>query len=270
MLEYELVAGATVIILGYGTYLWILGQRSRALYYFELAVNTLVMVLLVGSVFYISNTVVKNLFGFYGLNALPTHDALRPIPKYLDEIHREAVAWITYVAATRAVLALAPFLSPLNYVVGSATGWCVQQLGMVATTFLALTVFSRAFLLIMPYLMLLGVSLTPIPKLRGIGAALLSLYLVMGVAIFISGNIALEAVSTIQDRGLEAPKEDWDTLIETVNPLNWRFVVEGAVAVSWILFDAAIKVILVFVFASTLTAATSLALGGVYTWIQPV
>ncbi len=264
-IEYSAVAVGVAALTCYGIILWNLGQRNRALVYFEMAANVLVMLGFVALIFQVADKLVEILFKeSFGIGGLPGAEAVKIASERLARAHSLAVHWIKYIAAVRAALSLMPFLSSLSLVLGAATDWCVYSLSVAASTFLALSVLSRILSHLMPPFLVFSATLTTLPRLRKIGASLLSVYLVMGVALCIAGSIAHDTCERLDSQGLTPPISDWDTLVSSINPLVWREVPDKAAKATWELFGAAINCMLSVIVGTALTAAASIALGGVY------
>lgn len=271
MMEYILIPIAALVYFAYAVYSWVIGRRERSIYYIETTITMIAIYLFIKALFTLSISVLQAIFqGSIALNSIPTSKTLSKIPSYFTTLHEDAVSWITYVAMTRAVIAFTPFISSLSQIIGSATEWALYELNIVATTTMVLTIFSRIFVKIMDYLLFFGNLLTPIPQLRKIGATFISIYLVIGVLLFILGDMALSTHSTIKNNGLKPPSESIEYLTKTLNVLKWKDLINDTARISWILLSFVIKAMVSSIIAGIVLVGISLALGGIYTWIQPI
>lgn len=269
-MEIMLIAIASLCYLSYAVYSWVIGRRERSVYYLETLVNMIVMFLLVKAIFTFSSNVINNILGgSVGISTIPSSRSLENITDYFSSLHEYAVAWITYIAMTRTVIALTPFVSSLSQVIGSATEWAVYELNIVATVTMALTIFSRVFITLMDYILFFGTLLTPIPHFRKIGSTLFSIYIVIGSLLFVIGDFALSTQASLRNQGLEPPRSDIEYLLRSVNVLEWRTIIDKVAKVAWIMLDFVVKATFASVLAGIILVGFSIALGGIYTWIQP-
>ena len=269
-MEYILIGVAGSIYLSYAIYSWSIGRRERAIYYLETFLNMILLYIFIKILFVLSLSLIHSIFrGSISLYRIPTSETLSRIPLYFDILHKDAVSWITYVAMTRAVISLTPFVSSLNQIIGSATEWAIYELNIVATTTMVLTIFSRIFIETMDYILFFGNLLTPIPQLRKIGATFLSIYLVLSILLFTLGDIALTTHSKIRNNNLSPPSTSFEYLMKSLNVFEWKDIIDKTAKISWILLAFVVKATFVSIIAGIVLVGISLALGGIYTWIQP-
>ena len=206
--EYSYVAYALAVsvYLSIGAFHWTLGRRSVALYYVETAAWVLLYILLVLFI----EEVAARTAAMLGVNVPPASGAaaLENAAKVFEAARQYSISWILDIASLRAALSLTPITSPLSYVLGSATGWSMTVFELCAINFLFYRAASLVLSEIHPYLISLGATLMPIPRLRSIGSALLSAAITYTTAFLLYSNIVGSALAS-----LPAPP--------TINPLDW-------------------------------------------------
>ncbi len=282
MIDYFIISLAIGIIFGYAGIEWVLGQRQRSLYYFELAVNSLIYILVVYAVFWITLEVAKNLG--LDLGSLPSSELIASSGEHFNKAHEIAVEWILNVAKLRAVLSMTPFLAPLSYVLGSATSWSTSTLSFVATTYLYLTLFSKVFAVLYPFTLFFGATLTPIPRLRLLGSALLALSLVFSVGTILASTVTANAINSIENKVIPSIPEPVriilstipsggiiQSILETINIGETIFRLADIVAkIAWTLGEAMTLTLIIYALSTALATAVSAALGGVYISLRPL
>ncbi|ABL78125.1 hypothetical protein [Thermofilum pendens] len=192
-----------------GLLYWFLGRRSESLRFFEDAALSAAFVVVVHVILGVSSQI-ATLAGVQ-LNLWSSADVsacARRASETFWEASRKAVDTVLFVEAERALLASTPVTSPLASVLGGATGWSTAELGIVAIVYMHLSFAAEAFSIVSPYLFAFGAALMPIPRLRRLGASLLSIYLSTAIAMAYSLQVTSDAL-----RGVRVPSAS--------SPLDW-------------------------------------------------
>jgi len=259
LFDYAVIgAGFTFFVL-YGATKWVLGQRQQAMYYFELAANTLAYIFIVEIVLWASQLVAGQVGVSVPLTDVGTvSSSINKSSVVFWSANRRAVDTIIAVQTFRAGLAAIPIVSPLSGVVGAATGWSVSELGLVAIVYLHLTFLARVLSVLAPYLLLFGSTLTPIPRLRRIGVALLAVYITLTIGLLYAGAVTQQALS-------KAPPPP-----SAANPVDWFNMASIASDIALCLGEALTYSLVALALSSAVGAGISFALGGVYVSIGRV
>ena len=252
MIDYVVGLGFAFFV-SYGLAKWFLGQRSQALHYFELAANTLAYIFVVQLILWAAGVVA----GQVGVS-VPLMDVgsvsqqLNSSAETFWQANRRAVDTIIAVQTFRAGLAAIPVVSPLSSIVGAATGWSTSELGLVAIVYLHLTFLTRTFSVLAPYLLLFGSTLTPVPRVRKIGVALLATYVTLTVGLLYSAGVTTVALE-------KAPPPP-----NVVNPVDWINLASITADIALMLGEALTYSLVAMTLSSAVGAGLSFALGGVY------
>ena len=259
LIDYLVVGLGFAFFVSYGAIKWFLGQRSQALHYFELAANTLAYIFVVQLVLWAAGVVAKQA----GIS-VPLTDVgsvsqqLNSTAGVFWSANRRAVDTIIAVQTFRAGLAAIPIVSPLSSIVGAATGWSVSELGLVAIVYLHLTFLARVLSVLAPYLLLFGSTLTPVPRIRKIGVALLATYVTLAVGLLYAGAVTGSALQ----RAPPPPNPG--------NPLEWTSIAAITSDIALYLGEALTYSLVALALSSAVGAGLSFALGGVYVSIGKV
>ena len=253
LIDYFVVGLGFTFFVAYGMVKWFLGQRQQAMYYFELAANTLVYIFVVQLVLWAAVVVA----GQVGIS-VPLTDVGSVSSSFNSsadtfwQANRRAVDTIIAVQIFRAGLAAVPIVSPLSSVVGAATGWSISELGVVAIVYLHLTFLARVLSVLAPYLLFFGSTLAPIPRLRKIGVALLTTYIALTVGVLYAGAVTQQVLDS-------APPPP-----NLVNPLDWVRIAAITSDIAIYLGEALTYSLVAIALSSAIGAGLSFALGGVY------
>jgi len=245
---------ATIISLGftaflsYSALLWTIGKRKEAIYYIYDAFTILFFILITQLIMFFT----IKFANFIGINltSLPDRQSLIDASYSMDQIRLYSVNWIIAIASFRAALLLTPFTSPFSYVLGSATNWSLTIFNLSAIVFLFYSIFTRVFAEAYPYMLFLGSTLTPIPKLRSLGSGLLSATITLSIAL-----LYIEHRVKIFQAYLPLPP--------SFNPIDWLNIATLASDAAIILTHLLVESGFVFSIATTVTIALSRMLSGV-------
>lgn len=248
-ISYVVYGLAVAAYLSIGAIHWGLGRRSYALYYFEQAVSVFIYI---AALLLIEALLLK----VEALLGAPVADnsveeALRRASQIFDTARQRSLSWILTIASLRAALSIVPVTSPLSYVLGSATGWSMSVFNMCAVSFLFYMAFAKVFEEIHPYLASLGAIMTPIPRLRSIGAAMLSADIVFSTAIIYYSGIVSNTLENIPSP-------------PSLNPVDWMNIAGMASNAAIPLAQLLVKGVVIMSIASALSVGFSKALSGVY------
>ncbi|MCC6003038.1 MAG: hypothetical protein LM590_01705 [Thermofilum sp.] len=241
-MELYVVAAGVAVYLAVGAIYWGLGQRGAALRYFEDAVISLIFILVVQAIFSAASQVASlagieiNLW-----SSLEVSKAFATASRVFWNASRRAVDLIFFVEAEKAVLASTPLTAPLVNVLSGSTGWSLSELSLVAIVYMHFSFVSEVFSMISAYMLTIGSTLTPVPKLRKLGVSLLSLYISTSLAIVFSSQITCDALTKTR-------------LPQAVNPADW-------VNIASIVGDAAVE--LGRVMTLSLVASALATIGGI-------
>lgn len=253
LFDYAIIGLGFTFFVALGLAKWFLGQRQQSLNYFELAANTLVYIFVVQLVLWAAGAVAGKVGVTVPLtNVGSVSEALNSTSGIFWQANRRAVDTIIAVQAFRAGLAAVPIISPLSSVVGAATGWSISELGLVAIVYLHLTFLARVLSRLAPYLLLFGSTLTPIPRARKIGVALLATYIALTVGLLYAGGVTGSALQ-------KAPPPP-----SAANPVDWFNMASIASDIALYLGEALTYSLVALALSSAVGAGLSFALGGVY------
>jgi len=256
------IPGAVIVImLAYAIYLWEVGDRIRAKYQFMNVINVFIMILVVGFLFMMTNYIISRIFGIAS-TVQESWNMLNKASEIFDQIYRKCIDWILYIAKSRAVVALIPYVSPLSDVLGDATMWETWCFSFASTIFLTLKWFAIILTFVQPWLLTFGVALTISDKLRVIGGGLLAILLVMGPAI--TGLSQYMYTNIMHDNNfIDVPAA---TQL-AADPLNIAARADPAANLA---IQASIFSIVIVGISSLLTAGISSVLGSVIVMIRPI
>lgn len=248
----SIAAAAAAAYVAIGALRWVLGRRAEALAHFESAVNVAVHLIILQLIFAVAGLIASELGLQENLsNASSVREALEATSKVFGEAAQTAISLILYVQTERALLAAAPVTSPLSSVLGAATSWSTGELSIIAILFLHLSFAAKAFSAAAPYLALTGSALLPVPRLRSMGASLLSVYLSVSIALFYGGSIVSSSLAKVKTPSALNPV-DWVTIASTVG--------DAAMALG----EAATLCVLALTLAAAAGAGLARVFGGLY------
>jgi len=246
----------------YSLFLWETGDRVRAKHHMFNGIQVVMMIGVVGLLFTVANYIIHNIFGI-APTVYDAWNALDTASKEFEMIYRKCVDWILFIARSRAVVAIIPFVSPLSDVIGSATMWEVWAFSFASTTFLALSWFAIILTYLQPWLLGFGAALTVSDRLRLVGGGMLAILLIMGPAI--TGLAQYTYANTIQNSDFNnvPAAQEW----YAVDPVNIAARADPAANTA---IHVTIFSVVTMVIAGLLTAGTSAALGSVAIMLRPI
>lgn len=261
-LDYAAVGVCVAAISAYALLHWFVGRRGRALELMEMALNVLVYVLVI----YALLAIAAQVCAMAGLSGLPDSRQVAEASEVFSRVHELAVQWIARLVQLRLMLSIAPFTYPVAQALYSATGWQRVIFEATAIAYLAMAVYARVLAQLMPLLLPLGTTLTCLPKVRRLGAAMLAAYL-SAVPATIAAALTESTVtgSAVQPINATAVGESASKLGPSWNPLS---VADDAAKAAWRLMEALVRSLITMALGSSLAGATALALGGVYVHLR--
>lgn len=237
-----------IAFLSYSALLWSIGRRKEAIYHMYDAF-TILFFIVITQLIILFTIKFANFIGVK-ITSLPDRQSLIDASHTIERIRLYSVNWILTIAGLRAALLLTPFTYPLSYVLGSATNWSMTIFNLSAIVFLFYSTFAQVFAEIYPYMIFLGTTLTPIPKLRSLGSGLLSAAITLSIAILYIGYR-----SKIYQASLPLPP--------SFNPVEWLNIAALASDAAIMLTRLLVESGIVFSVATTITIALSRILSGV-------
>jgi len=251
---YIIYALAVAFYAALGAVYWFLGRRYSAVSYFEDAVMVLLYIFIVLFI----DHLVSEVSTYLGVS-LPqgegVYDSLVAAASVFEDARQFTIRWILAVASLRAALSLTPLTSPLSYVLGSATSWSMTVFNMCAVSFLFYTVATRVYAEYYPVMLAIGAMLTPVPRARSIGGALLALVMVYTPALLYYAHIVQQALSSLP----QPP---------SINPVEWANIAALASDAAIPLADLFVRGLVIVSIAGIIAGGLSRILAGTYTRVK--
>jgi len=241
---------AAVVYISYAIVLWSVGQRGNAIMYVEKAIEIPLMLAVNGTIFWATNLIIISVSEGKLGDIWSAWNSMELSATRFKTIKEYCIGWVLYSGTVRSIIASTPVLSGFAEAFSAATFWSNMVLSTAATSFLFLEYLTYLLNSIKDWLLSLGVTLTPVDKLRRLGGWLLSIYLVYGTAIPL---IALNIPPDLSPPGLP----------DYFNPVKWIIAADLMAKAAYTVIGPLVVSVTGLAIASAVAAGISSMIGGI-------